>query len=151
MFKKKTLFYIIVFFGSALFLFFWQRYHVQTTILKIGDERIDVMVAYNIHQQYRGLGGRDSLAPYDGMLFPFGLLGKHAIVMRDMRFSIDILWLKQGEIVDIASSVVPEPDRDEAHLTRYYPRRVADMVLELPAGWTSMHSVKIGDRVLLVE
>jgi uncharacterized membrane protein (UPF0127 family) len=76
------------------------------------------------------------------MLFLYPFFEKHVFVMRDMKFSIDIIWFNAGEVVDIAPSVPVQPqDR------QYTPRASANAVLELPAGWAEAHKLQIGDHL----
>jgi hypothetical protein len=112
---------------------------------------LHVQVAETLYQMHKGLGERDTLAPYDGMLFPFDFPQKPGIVMRDMRFPIDIVWIMNGHVVDIAPHVMPEPGVSERQLTIYYPRVQANFVLELPAGWVEEHGLEIGDTIRLIE
>jgi len=149
--KTKTIVSLAVFFGAAIFLFFWQRFHWNTAVINLKGERLEVLVAENLHQQYRGLGKRESLYPYDGMLFPFDLLGKPGIVMRDMSFAIDIIWLDHDMVVDIVENVPPEAGREESELTRYYPDAQANIVLELPAGWVAEHGLTVGDNMTIIS
>lgn len=144
-------YFFIIFLLVAIFLFFWQRFHWPSTTVSLQGENLQVMIADSIYRQQKGLGERTNIVPYDGMIFPFALLDKHAFVMRDMKFSIDIIWLKKGEVVDYAPSVPIEPDREEGEYTIYRPRIEADMVLEVPAGWSKAHDLKIGDKMTLVE
>ncbi|MBI2436985.1 MAG: DUF192 domain-containing protein [Candidatus Magasanikbacteria bacterium] len=149
--SKSKLIFLLAFFGVAGFLFFWQRYHWPTARVVLKGEQLNVLVAKNYYQQYRGLGKRDSIAPYDGMIFSYLLEDKHGIVMREMRFPIDIVWFNNGVVVDIASNVPIEPGKHESELMRYYPRITANLILELPATWVDAHGLKIGDSLSVVE
>lgn len=123
------------------------KFHWSKVTLVVGDELVTVQVAKTIYQQHKGLGKRDSIGKYDGMLFVFGHAGKHSIVMREMRFPIDIIWVYDGKIVDIAQNISPEPGVPERALMRYYPRTKANTVLEFPAGWAATHDIQLGDTV----
>lgn len=127
------------------------RWYWPTVDLHTKDQILTVQIANTFDHQRKGLGGRSDMGKYDGMLFPFGVSAKHIIVMRDMEFPIDIVWLSEGEVVDIAPSVPIEPDATERTLTKYRPRAEANAVLELPAGWAKMHDLKIGDTVTQVS
>lgn len=94
--KKVGKWFIFAFFGAALFLFAWNRLYWPKATLEVGDSTLRVLVAKSMYQQYRGLGKRDTIEPYDGMIFPFLLYGRQAIVMRDMRFPLDIIWMRDG-------------------------------------------------------
>ena len=108
---------------------------------------LELLVADTPARQTLGLGKRDSLAPYDGMIFILGVSDRYGFVMRGMRFPIDIVWLSDGVVVDIAPSVPIEPGVPEADLRVYYPRLKANTVIELPAGWAEGHGLKIGDEL----
>jgi len=147
--KKLTKFqkiFLVAFLFSAVGLWFW-GWRWPTAVVELEGKRLHVLVAKSPRHQYRGLGRRDTLSPYDGMLFVFPITHRVGIVMRDMRFPLDIVWLDKGEVVDIAPSVPLEPGLDESELTVYRPRLPANAVLELPAGWAEAHGLKIGDRL----
>ncbi len=138
--------FLVAVIGVRLF-----QYRTPHTTIELKGQTLNVMVAETPAQQFRGLGKRDSLAPYGGMLFLFDESDRHAFVMRDMRFPIDIVWFDRGTVVDIASNVAIEPDRPEDQLTRYYPRTEANTVLELSAGWAEKYDLKIGDSLRVIE
>ncbi|MEK7643848.1 MAG: DUF192 domain-containing protein [Patescibacteria group bacterium] len=132
-----------VFIVAAIFLQFW-RYHWSTTEIGLKGQTLNVLVAKTLYQHKKGLGGRDSIAPYDGMLFLFPFSRKEGFVMRDKKFPIDIIWFDNGRVVDIAPNL-PLDSAPEEQLRRYYPRVNANVVLELPAGWATARGLKIGD------
>lgn len=119
--------------------------------MELKGQKLYVLAADNIGRQYKGLGGRDSLDGYDGMLFIFGEKKKVGIVMRDMKFPIDIVWLDAGQVVDFAPNVPIEPGVKEQNLKIYYPRVDANLVLELPAGWAEKNGLRIGDEVKVIS
>lgn len=98
--------------------------------------------------QARGLSGRASLAPDGGMLFVFPAVGSYAIWMKEMRFPIDIFWIRGGKVVDMEERVpAPVPGTRDAKLVRYHSDIPADMILETNAGYATAHGVRIGDAV----
>lgn len=133
----------------AVFLYFFKNHFPETTI-KLKGQTLRVLVAKTFYQQHLGLGGRNSLYPYDGMIFLSEAYGKPTMVMRDMKFPIDIVWFSDGRVVDIAPSV-PTEDLPEDRLTKYYPRQEANLVLELPAGWAEENGLRIGDKLELPQ
>lgn len=142
--------FVILFVVALIGVSVWQYRPSEATVV-LGGQELNVLVAKTRQQQYRGLGRRASLGEADGMLFPFGLPSRIGIVMRDMEFPIDIIWLRDGTIVDIAPSVPTEPGVSETNLRVYYPRVEANAVLEVPAGWVAAHGVKIGDTLERIE
>ena len=148
-FKKWHLIFFAMFVLVFLFLKLWQLRWPEVKLV-LGEHEIHVQVARTVYHQYRGLGKRDILAPYDGLLFLYGEKARHGIVMREMRFPIDIIWLADGVVVDIASNVQIEPV-PEKMLTAYRPCTAANLVLETAAGWSAAHGVKIGTVLKYVE
>lgn len=151
--KKSNFFwilFILIIVGAGM-IKIWQNYHWSSVFIELKDKRLEVLLARTYGQQYRGLGKRDDLGIYQGMLFAHSLPDKYGIVMRAMRFPIDIVWFYNGEIVDIAPNVPTEPGVSDAQLRIYRPRKPANMVLELPAGWTKENGVKIGDLIEILD
>lgn len=149
-FKKRHLLFIVIFILSYAGLKLWQMRLPQAEVELMG-QKITVWVAKTPSHLYKGLGGKDNLQENQGMLLVFGKMGKHSIVMRDMEFPIDIIWLSNGKIVDIAPNVPIEPEVSEEKLIRYYPRKEANAVLELPAGWAERNQLKIGEGLKIIE
>jgi uncharacterized membrane protein (UPF0127 family) len=115
----------------------------------IGRARVATEVVRDFAAKARGLGGRDSLAWDHGMLFPYERADFLAFWMKDMRFSIDIVWIREGRIVDIAHRVPFDPSGGPGPTVR--PRELADAVLEVPAGYAQAMGWRIGDGVEVDE
>lgn len=141
--------FFVSFFVLAGLMQLWKLYWPKETIELKGQE-LRVLVAHNTYHHRKGLSDREQLAPYGGMLFIFSFPYRQAMVMRDMEFPLDIVWAREGMVVDIAKNLQPD-DGPEAQLTRYLPRTEADMVLELSAGWSDTYGLKIGDSLKIVK
>jgi uncharacterized membrane protein (UPF0127 family) len=116
-----------------------QQSSLRTVILD--GQTIHVSIADTDALRQLGLGGRAGLAPDEGMLFIFPRDGIYAFWMKDMRFSIDMIWLADdGSIVYMAQNVSPD-----TYPKDFVPSAPARYVLELPAGYAKTHDVKIGD------
>ncbi len=92
---------------------------------------------------YLGLGQRQDLPEGRGMLFLIPQLGVQAFCMRDMHFSIDIIWIADGKVVGIHPKLSP---RDQETFFSPVPVRI---VLEVPGGFAERHGIKVGDKVSL--
>ena len=116
-----------------------------TDSVSIKNNLIHVTRATTAAEHERRLGGRTGLASDEGMLFVFETDGDYAFWMKDMLFSIDIVWIdSSGNIVYIAPSVAPD-----TYPAAFDPHQSARYVLELPAGYAAAHGVKAGDTVAL--
>ncbi len=142
--KKWHVAFLALLVISFFFLRLWPD-DPPTQIIMLKNQELNVYVAKTLEDMYRGLGGRSSLDDKDGMLFVYDFPGEHGIVMRDMQFAIDIVWLDRGTVVDIAPGVPAEPGVPEHALRLYRPRVASTLILELPAGWAAAHDLKIGD------
>ena len=119
------------------------------TQMRVGNTTIAVEIADTVGKQRQGLSGRDSIAADQGMYFPMGQLAIHSFWMKDMRFPLDIIWIRAGQIVDISENV-PYPYGDHAPVVAR-PKEPADAVLEVNADFTEKHGVKVGNRIELLS
>lgn len=114
-----------------------------------------------------GLGGRESMAPDEGMLFSFPNSRLRSFVMRDCLFDIDIIFLDSaGRIVAMHHMPAEEPIREdetrsysvagvtyagtyEARLKKYSSRFNAQYAIELLGGTLERLEIAEGDRIEL--
>ena len=94
----------------------------------------------------RGLQGRAGLAKDHGMLFVFANDSRYRFWMKDMKFSLDILWLdSKGGIVAVGENL-PPCAADPCAV--YAPSQEARYVLEVEAGFSRAHGLKPGTRMM---
>jgi len=110
----------------------------------INDIKVKVEIADETAELAKGLSNRKSLDEDSGMLFVFATPGQPAFWMKDMNFSIDIIWIKDDVVVDIAPNL---PVVAAEFLSTYTPKEPANYVLEVNAGFAKENGIKIGDRV----
>jgi uncharacterized membrane protein (UPF0127 family) len=94
-----------------------------------------------------GLGGHAPLHLDEGMLFVFGSDGIHPFWMKGMTFPLDIIWLDDGKVVDMAT--LPAPTSEDSIPAIHAPTAKADMVLELNAGRAKQLGLEPGAKVIL--
>ncbi len=113
----------------------------QVTIGGVAVELIGI--ADNDMERTQGLSNHPGLLPGQGLLFVFDKEGAYSFWMKDMLFSIDIIWIDaKGKVVTIAQGVSPET----------YPKAFtsdspAQYVLEVAAGFALTHGISVGDRM----
>jgi|CXWK01.1.fsa_nt_gi uncharacterized membrane protein (UPF0127 family) len=122
----------------------FQKIGVDTrTTLKIGQKLLKIDLANTPALRTLGLSGRGSLAPDHGMLFVFEKPDLHGFWMKEMNFSIDIIWIDASKkIVHIEERVSPE-----SYPKIYIPDAQALFVLEVPAGFVTENKIRVGDEV----
>jgi len=114
-------------------------------VVLLDGRTVHVTVADTESARELGLGGRSGLAPDEGMLFVFPRDGRYAFWMKDMSFSIDIIWLAaDGTVVHIEQAISPA-----TYPETFAPETPARYVLELPAGYAKAYTVKVGDKAAL--
>jgi len=113
--------------------------------IEIHGQRVSLEVADTPRKQEKGLGERDSLPWHHGMYFEYDEPAFYAFWMKGMRFPIDIVWLRDGRIVDLDANVPFEKGGNGPTLR---PSELADAVLEVPAGYAAANGWQIGDRAI---
>ncbi|MEA2064974.1 MAG: DUF192 domain-containing protein, partial [Patescibacteria group bacterium] len=73
----------------------------QNHYLKIKGQNIKIELADNEQKRKYGLSGKNNLCDNCGMLFVFDKKDFRSFWMKDMKFSIDIIWINDDKIVQI--------------------------------------------------
>lgn len=121
-----------------------RRDESEIKYLELGANKITVELARTQLEHYRGLSGRDKLCDDCGMLFVFPEPRKTAFVMRDMKFPLDMIGIREGKVVAVDENAQPENGTD---LTVYQNREAVDYVLEVNAGTVEKLKIKIGNEL----
>ncbi|MCI5108745.1 MAG: DUF192 domain-containing protein [Candidatus Pacebacteria bacterium] len=111
--------------------------------LNLRENTINLEVASDYSLRIKGLSGRESLSSDTGMLFVFPEDGLHGIWMKDMNFSIDIIWLSSDfEVVNFKKHVSPD-----TYPTTFKPTSPARYVIEISNGSIDRFGIKIGEKL----
>ena len=98
--------------------------------LKTQARTIDVEVTKSPAELARGLSGRACISSDQAKLFEFNRPGYYQFWMKEMHFSIDMVWLDSNwRVVTVRSSVLPK-----TYPQTFTSSRPAQYVLELTAG-----------------
>jgi len=117
--------------------------HILKNIVRLAGQVVEVDVVATPDEQAKGLSGRSGLMEGYGMLFLFEKPDFYGFWMKDMLFSIDIIWIdKDKKVVHMEKSVSPE-----TYPKSFVPSALAKYVLEVPAGFSEKFKVKVGDVV----
>lgn len=110
------------------------------TALYLGNGIFDAQVVSTPEAREKGLGGVESLTPKQAMIFAYPSDDAWKIWMKDMKFSIDIVWLdKDKKVVYVVKGASP----DDSTSVIYTPKTTARYVVELPAGSVDTHTIQI--------
>jgi uncharacterized membrane protein (UPF0127 family) len=112
-------------------------------ILRINNQSYHLAVAKTVTTQEKGLGSRTSMPINQGMLFVFTDEAIRCFWMKDMRFSLDMVWLSADKkVVYIQSDVSPT-----TYPESFCPPELAEYVIELNAGQASASNIHISQTL----
>jgi uncharacterized membrane protein (UPF0127 family) len=110
---------------------------------RIGQGYFNFEVADTSIERERGLSGRSPLADTDAMLFVFEQPDKHCFWMKDMKFSIDILWFDADKkLVYEKRGATPE-----SYPENFCSDVPAKYTVEVTTGVAEKNQLKIGDKL----
>ena len=139
----KTRIYLLLFIiiGLAIIVFLSTQNYPSKLVM--GGKTYTVDVSDSSFTQSRGYSGRAPITKSEGMIFVFDTIDKHGFWMKDMLFSIDIVWVDENYFINhIEKSVSPE-----TYPKVFVPSVAGKYVLEVAAGEVDKLGVKIGDKV----
>lgn len=114
----------------------------QGSSVAINNHTYTVRVADTPALRAKGLSGTPSLPKQEGMLFVFSDATRSCFWMKDMRYSLDMIWLDANKkIVYMAQSVTPQ-----SFPNSYCTATPAQYVLELNAGEAKHANMRIGQQ-----
>lgn len=134
---------------SLFLLFFPGICHADTVMPQVcnKDNCVSVEVVSKQEDLERGLMFRASMDQDKGMLFVFGSDDKYKFWMKNMHFSLDILWLSVDQHIVYIGANIPACKNDPCPV--YDPGQNARYVLELNSGYTASRYWKVGDQLKL--
>lgn len=116
--------------------------------LQINDLVVAVEISDTPAKVRQGLSGRASLPPLSGMLFVFPKIASQSFWMKDMKFPLDFVWIREGKVVELTQNV-PPPSQTFGLPRVINPKETVNQVLEVPAGFIQEHGITVGDFAVL--
>lgn len=137
--SKQKLFFVgilvVVLMGGIV----WGVSQNNTKNALIGGQWYRLEIASTPEAREQGLSGREQLCIHCGMLFVFPEPTEPLFWMKDMQFSLDVLWLLDDRVV------AKQENLQYPSLETFGPGTVVTKALELPAG--SAKDVPIGAKI----
>lgn len=149
----KPLFFIMLIGGAFLigFLAFVnpRLFHQAAgrPYLIINGQKILIELADTREKRTRGLSGREVLAENEGILFIFPQPGNYIFWMKDMKFNLDFVFMKDRKVVEVVEDV-PFPKENQSPAV-VNSKAQFDQVLEINAGLIKEYGIKIGAAINL--
>ncbi|PIT92989.1 MAG: hypothetical protein COU06_02410 [Candidatus Harrisonbacteria bacterium CG10_big_fil_rev_8_21_14_0_10_38_8] len=149
--ENKTVIIISLLVILAILYFFWYKgVFIKKVIgeveIVLGENTYQVEVAKTPQEQVNGLSNRELLEEGKGMLFIFDRAKIQSFWMKDMNFSIDIVWLNDNKVIGFTENLLPATTTIP---TIYQSNSLSDMVLELNAGVVKKDNIRVGDILKL--
>ena len=118
---------------------------------QLGDsQKLQLEVVNTPQSIEQGLSGRDEIGA-DGMLFVFDQAQTPRFWMKEMKFDLDLIWIKELKIVEVSENVLaPNLNTPLNQLPTYGPSQPVDMVLEVEAGRVQEWGLEVGDELILM-
>ncbi len=144
----RRLFFILTAALLIFFIFFIHNRNPQKTskerLLEIRDTSLYVEIADTPEKRRQGLSGRSKMRDDQGMLFIFDNPASPGFWMKDMFFSIDMIWIDaNGFVVGITKNIPPD-----SFPKTFEPPSPVLYVLEVNAGWADKNNISVGDKTL---
>jgi uncharacterized membrane protein (UPF0127 family) len=115
----------------------------ETTVTFLAENEtergtLDARVAASYRERYTGLSNTESLGENEGMLFVHDSEDNHSIVMRDMSFPIDVIFVDANRTI----TSIYHAETDAPSMTGR-----SKWTVEAPYNWTVRNNVSTGDSV----
>ena len=116
--------------------------------VKINNTEIEVEIADTSEKRAKGLSNRDSLDQNKGMLFAFPEEAIATFWMKDVKFDLDIIWIRDSKIVKIDKNAkAPKAGTPDNKLALYKSDQPIDYVLEVNSGFVEKNKIEVGQIV----
>lgn len=149
--KKRITFLLLLVLISTIIAFIFVYYsQVEIVVprnsfyLTINNIKIDLSIADTPLKQTQGLSYQKNLEKNVGMLFIFPDKRVRNFWMKNMNFSLDIIWIDDNKIVKIDTNLLPEGEQPKNSYSSILP---IDHVLEVNAGFCKSNKIYVGDTV----
>ncbi len=149
---KKIILVILCFFLIYISYSFFEAFKPNTTIpslqkyltrtAKLGTQTYTLYIADSPKLQEQGLSNVKNMPSSAGMLFVFSKPNKYYFWMKDMKFPLDFVFIRNNVVIDTLENI--DPNSYPKAFTAISP---FDSVLELNNGEILKSNVIIGDTL----
>lgn len=128
----------------VLIFVFYQKLSSPTANIKTHE--FQLLITRSETDRQVGLSKYNNLSADKAMVFVFDKQDYYRFWMKDMKFPIDLIFIKSNKIVTIYENLeTPKSSKDS--LPIYSPSEPIDKALEINAGLSKKFNFKIGDTV----
>ncbi len=114
-------------------------------VMHLAGDRYEVHILDDEQSRIRGLSGTDNLPADEAMLFVFDSDARWSIWMKDMKYSIDIVWLDSSRrVVDFVTDAAPDSYPNKT----FMPKEPARYVVEFASGTVKEKGIEVGQEAV---
>lgn len=146
--KKIFLIVGLLILVTAIVFLNYNYQNKKTPQVTINNHIFNLAIAKTDTEKEIGLSKYKNIPQNFGMLFPFGKPDYYSFWMKNMKFTIDIIFIRNNKIVTIFKNASPPKSNNEL-LPIYRSQNLSDTVLEINAGLSDKYNFKTGDLVKL--
>lgn len=138
---------LVVLFLGILFLVIIISKNTSSTKTKItiNNKTFNVFVAKSDIEKQIGLSSKNKIPENQGMLFLFEKPDYYSFWMKEMKFSIDIIYIENNKVTTVINNV--KPPTNSTSLSIYKPKKKSDMVIEINGGLAEKYNIREGSSV----
>ena len=114
----------------------------QKINLNLGKYNYSLAISNTGEKRAKGLSNIELMSTSGGMIFIFDKLDFYYFWMKDMKFPLDFIFIKNNEIVDLLENIAVE-----TYPKSFTSKTKANKVIELNAGEIKKSGIKIGDKL----
>lgn len=139
---SKAIFILIpVLILLILGIVFYNLYKFTQPTAEIKGHKFQLLVAKSDKDKQIGFSKYKNLPEDKGMIFVFDKADFYPFWMKDMKFPLDIIFIKENKIVTIYKNL------PISNLSIYPPTEASNRVLEINANLSKKYGFSIGDSV----
>src|ERR1035437_1569486 len=144
--KKIFLIVGLLILVTAIVFLNYNYQNKKTPQVTINSHIFNLAIAKTDTEKEIGLSKYRNIPQNFGMLFPFGKPDYYSFWMKNMKFPIDIIFIRNNKIVTIFKNASPPKSNNEL-LPIYRNQNLSDTVLEINTGFSDKYNFKTGDLV----
>lgn len=141
--KAPKRFFAYIVGAICLLIITWFVARNNQNALYINNVKFHIRIASTPGERAQGLSDTSKLGSNNGMLFIFPSPGFYGFWMKDMNYSLDIIWISADKkVVSDSENLAPS-----TYPHAYYPAEIAKYVLEVDAGTSKRLNIHNGTTV----
>ncbi len=141
---KKITAFLILFLSLNIIIYSAVAQAHYPAFFVVKNKIVNLFVAESARERQIGLMFVDKLSQNTGMIFKFEKPQQVAFWMKNVKFPLDMLFIRDGKVLKIQKNA---PVCSTVECPLYYSDFIVDSVIELNAGFCEKNGIKKGDYI----